>query len=264
MKKGKRFLSWLSTILVVVLLASTAAHALTLSVEPNKVQRAVPGKARVLIYANNATALISMGIKVTFNPAILQVDPALTGKYVDFNNGWMMDGDGNPATTNDQYTTPVIEIDNVNGSVTMIGGRLTGPSTTALSGKVLIGWITFTAKGNGTAALKVDLAKYHPSHPSQTFDNFVNLNGTVDEPTNKDTDLGWIYVGADACEANFDGNQSINFTDLAKIRTEFGRTDCNQPGKLCYGDINGDGAVNFTDLAITRSEFGRTDCPSLP
>jgi hypothetical protein len=264
MKKGKNFLWGLSILIAVGLILSTSAHALTLSVEPNKAQRAAGGKARVLIYANDATALISMGIKVTFNPAYLQVDAALTGKNVDFNSGFIMDGDGISATTGDQYTDPPIQIDNTNGSVTMIGGRLIGPSTTGLSGKVLLGWITFTTVGDGTAALKVDLAKYHPNNPSQTFDNFVNLDRTIDEPTNKNTDLGWIYVGANACEADFDGNQSINFADLAKIRTEFGRTDCNQPGKLCYGDINGDGAVNFTDLAITRSEFGRTDCPSLP
>jgi hypothetical protein len=264
MKRKKIFLGRLSVILVILLVASTAAHALTLSVEPNKVQRAINGKARVLVYANSATALISMGFKVTFNPALLQVDPALTGKNVDFNTGWIMDGDGNPTTTNDQFTTPNIEIDNINGSVTMIGGRLIGQSTTGLPGRALLGWITFTAVGDGTAALRVDLAKYHPSHPSQTFDNFVNFDGTVDEPANKDTDLGWVYVGANACEGNINGDARVNNADLGILKLEFGRNDCNQAGRVCLGDLNGDGRVNNADLGLIKTEFGRNDCPALP
>lgn len=269
MKKGKNFLWGISILIAVGLILSTSAHALTLSVEPNKVQRVVGGKARVLIYANDATALISMGIKVTFNPAYIQVESAFTGKNVDFNTGFIMDGDGISGTPGDQYTDPPIQIDNTNGSVTMIGGRLIGPSTTGLSGKVLLGWINFTAVGDGTAALKVDLAKYHPNHPSQTFDNFVNLNGTVDEPTNKNTDLGWIYIGANACEGNVtyadSGDIKINAADLAILKAEFGRIDCYQPGMFCKSDITGvDGKVNAADLAALKSEFGRIDCPSFP
>lgn len=264
MKVTKLLTLGLITLLGSVFALSNYAYAVTLSVEPNKVQRAINGKARVLIYANDASALISMGIKVSFNPATLQVDSANTAKYVDFNNGFVMDADGNSATTNDQYTTPTIEVDNGNGSVTMIGGRLIGTATNGLNGKVLLGWIVFNCVGNGVANITVDLAKYHPSHPTQRFDNFVNLNGTVDEPTNANTVLGWIYVGDNACEGNLNADARVNVSDLNLLKAEFGRNDCSQPGKNCVGDINVDGRVNVADLNLLKAEFGRNDCPSFP
>ncbi len=238
-----------------------AVQALTVSIEPQKMQRAVNGKARVMIYANDASALISMGVRVSFDPAILQADAATTNKYTAFSDGWVMDADGDALTEDDRYVTPAVEIDNTGGSVTMIGGRVIGTATTGLSGKVLLGWIDFTAVGNGTANLTVDLAKYHPNDPTDKFDNFVNLDGTVDEPVNKGTDAGWIYVGDDACEPDINSDGRVNVSDLLVMKGEFGRIDCNDPGQSCTADINGDGRVNVSDLLIMKGEFGRIDCP---
>ena len=85
-----------------------------------------------------------------------------------------MDGDGVQATENDQYTTPIVDT-STPGSVTMIGGRLMGPgaATDGLTGNVLLGWIDFSTVGNGSTYLQVSLAKEHPNHPDDTFDNFV-------------------------------------------------------------------------------------------
>ncbi len=176
----------------------------TISLEPANAQREVNGQVRVHIYANNADQLISMGVKVTFDPAVLEVVSA--EKYTAFADGWMMDGDGvdtQPPPDPNRYITPLVEIDNDGGSVTMIGGRFIGPtgaSTTGLSGKVLLGWIVFKAKTNGTSNLNVDLAKYNRIRLSKTFNNFVKLDGTPDEPTNVPGIWGRYEVFVRRCE----------------------------------------------------------------
>jgi hypothetical protein len=52
------------------------ADALDIVLEPANVQREVGGKVRVHIYAANAIDLISMGVKVSFDPSVLQVQNA--------------------------------------------------------------------------------------------------------------------------------------------------------------------------------------------
>jgi hypothetical protein len=237
------------------------ANALDIVLEPSIKQREIDDQVRVQIYADPAVDLISMGVKVSFDPTILQV--ASASKYEDIinNNGWIMDADGDPLTTVDQYTDPAVEIDNTAGSVMMIGGRLTGNTTTGLSGKVLLGWIVFDAVANGTSNLNVDRAKYHPNHDTQTYDNFVQLGGTVDEPTNVPGDLGTICVVDDACKGDLNNNGAVNFADLALMKANF-FTDCSTlaPWEVCVGDLNGDGQVNFGDLALIKANFFRDDC----
>lgn len=53
--------------------------------------------------------------------------------------------------------------------------------------------------------------------------------------------------------ADVNGDGYVNFTDLAQLRADFGRT--GTPGWIPT-DMNSDGSVNFTDLAILRSQFG--------
>jgi len=185
--------------LIAAFLLVDAAQALEIQLVPAIAQRAIGGKVRVHIYADPAVELISMGIKLSFNDPdqVLQVQGA--SKYEDFDQGWVMDADGDPLTTGDQYKLPLVEIGD--NDVTMIGGRLMGTTTSGLSGKVLLGWIDFAAIGNGSSNLHVDLGRYNPQE-GETYDNFVNLDGTVDEPTNVPANLGAIYVKADACECD--------------------------------------------------------------
>lgn len=204
-----------------------------------------------------------MGVKVTYTPSVFEVVEA--HKYEDFADGWVMDADGVDDGTPDQFFLPEVEIDvdtvADNGLVTMIGGRLMGGDTIGLSGKVLLGWIKFKAVGIGTSPLGIDLAREHPNHPTNTFDNFVRLDGQVDEPTV--VSFPEFCVKDDACEGdgNYDG--FVNFADLALLRANFG-TNCSSlpPGTPCLGDFNGDGYVNFGDLAVLRRDFGRDDCQS--
>lgn len=156
------------------------------------------------ISATGAENLVSMGVKVSFDPELLEVVDAVKHDVAgDPENAWRMTFVKEDGTTF-SYNTPEVEWDNTSGTVSMIGGHLyknkqTGSSTEGLSGTVLLGWIDFRAKALGTSDLYVDLARYHPNHPSQTYDNFVKLNQTVDEPTNVQTNLGAISVSDTTC-----------------------------------------------------------------
>jgi len=245
-----------------ILLFSSAGtvFALDISLEPSHSERAVNQKTRVLIYANSADNLISMGVKVSFDVSKLQV--VFAQKNTDFNTGFVMDPDGIAGGT--QYTTPDVEIDNTGvsgeGSVIMIGGRLIGNNTTGLTGKVLLGWIDFQAVGQGLSYLTVDRGKYSPNHPTNTFDNFVKLNGNIDEPSNVPGILGSVYVGTDACQGDINGDGYINNVDLNLLRANYPK-DCSTlpTGTLCVGDINGDGYVNNADLNLLRSQYPRSN-----
>ncbi len=247
-------------VVFLVLAWTVPGLALDIVLEPDNVQREIGGKVRVHIYADNAIALISMGVKVSFDASVLQVIEA--SKFEDVPDGWLMDGDGDPLTTGDQYNNPAVEIDNTAGTVTMIGGHLVGDTNSELSGKILLGWIVFEAKANGDSNINIDLGKYHPSHPTETFDNFVNTNGTVDEPTNLG-DLGTICVVENACEGDVNRDGVVNSGDSFKFKTVF-------PSSFGDGkydpscDLNGDGIVNPGDSFIFRSDFPRNDCPNCP
>ena len=245
----------LSVFLVFVF--SVSAWAVDIVLEPANAQRDIEDKVRVHIYADNCSNLLSMGIKVTFNTAVLTVVEA--SKYEDVDNGWLMDGDGDPATTGDQYNNPPVEIDNLNGTVTMIGGHLHGESTTGLSGKVLLGWIVFEAKANGKSNINIDLGKYHPSHPTETFDNFVNTNGSVDEPTNLG-DLGIICVLSGAHPGDINGNGFVEPGDYAVLRSHMNK-GFPDPDYNVLADLNGNGYVEPGDYAILRAHMNK---PVLP
>jgi hypothetical protein len=62
------------------------------------------------------------------------------------------------------------------------------------------------------------------------------------------------------CMADFTNDGKTNLTDLAKLKSEFGRTDCSILPPACLADATGDGKVNLSDLAKLKSEFGKTNC----
>ena len=236
---------------VVLLLVVSNAHALTVELIPANAQVAEGCQTTVGIYANDAVDLISMGVKVIFEPSVLEVVAAV--KSDDF----VMDADGDLVnTTDDQYRTPPVEIDNTNGTVTMLGGRLIGAATEGLDGQVLLGTITFKGLVNSKTDLKVDLGRYHPNHPTDTFDNFVSLTstgGNVDEPTNVGPDavLGTVCV---KFYGDTNGDGVVNILDKVAVRNAFGQG--GDPGWI-PADVNCDGVVNILDKVAVRNAFGQ-------
>ena len=201
--------SFVITLWAIFLIFSIPVYALEISVEPIEPDVAEQDTIQVDIYANSAVDLISMGLRISFDVAVLTVVRAY--KNMDFTGGFILDADGDPGTTSDQYNNPPVDIDNASGSVTMIGGRLIGTSTTGLSGKVLLGSIIFKTVQIGSSNISVDLGKYHPDHPSKTFDNFVNLDGSVDEPANLG-DVGAIHVLSDIDDDGLSDTYEENVT----------------------------------------------------
>jgi len=254
---GKIFLA----VWAVVFCFATISSALEFELEPSTAIQEISGKVRVKIYAANAISLISMGVKISFDPAVLQVETA--EKNTDFNQGWIMDADGDSGTGDDQYTLPAVEIDNTAGTVTMIGGRIIGTTTQGLNGRILLGLIDFTTIANGTSDLNVDLGRYHPQHPDKTYDNFVNLGGSIDEPTNKGSDLGKICVADNICQADLNIDGVTDMQDWLVFGDDWGRTNCDDPLlETCECDINGDGTCDMQDWLKFGEDWGRTDCPT--
>jgi hypothetical protein len=217
------------------------------------------------IYANGAVDLISMGVTVSFDPAVLEVTAAVKG------DDFVMDADGDLQTPGDQYRTPDPEIDNIGGTVTLIGGRLIGTTTEGLTGRVLLGTITFLGLANGSSDLTVDLGRYHPNHPTDTFDNFVSLTptgGEVDEPTNLNVNLypGSGEVLGTICvkiPGDADGNGVVNILDKVAVRNAFGKS-CSSPDWDPAADLNCDCVVNILDKVVVRNAFGQGGIPCNP
>ena len=246
---------------VVILLAVSNAYALTVELEPANPQIPENCQVSVDIYANGAVDLISMGVRVIFEPTALEVVDAVKG------DEFVMDADGDLGTLGDQYRTPDPEIDNINGMVTLIGGRLIGTTTEGLDGRVLLGTITFKGLVNSNSDLTVDLGRYHPNHPTDTFDNFVNLTpsgGAVDEPTNLNVGsypssgavLGSICV---KFPGDATGDGVVNILDKVAVRNAFGQSG---PDGWIDADVNCDGVVNILDKVTVRNAFGQSgiDC----
>jgi hypothetical protein len=138
----------------------------------------------------------------------------------------------------------------------MLGGRLIGDSTDGLNGKVLLGWIDFNTIATGTSDLMVDLAR-----DSEKFVHFAGLPSGESQDPSRDglpVNLGWIYVGDDACEADLDSSFAVDAIDADLFRTNFADpTGCLVAGRLCVADMNGDGTVDAIDADLFRGDFGR-------
>ena len=253
MKLNKKVISTICSILFLSsFVFAVAAGALDLELSPSSAQREAGGKVRVHIYATDAVALISMGIKVTFDPSVLQVDDTLTAK----SDGWVMDGDGDLGTTGDQHRTPNIEIDNTAGTVTMIGGRIMGSSTVGFTGKVLLGYITFDAVANGTSNLNVSLAQ-----ASSSFDHFVQLDGTVRDSELTLGNLGVICVVNNACTADINNNSLVDMGDFGLVRASMGKIFPDASYNV-IADLNANGMVDMGDFGIVRAQMGTQGCPA--
>jgi hypothetical protein len=79
-------------------------------------------------------------------------------------------------------------------------------------------------------------------------------NCTIDANADqRDTDADGI---GNICDADFDNNCAVNFTDLGSMKAVF-----FQPGTVDT-DMNGDGQTNFTDLGLLKGDFFQPPGPS--
>lgn len=60
------------------------------------------------------------------------------------------------------------------------------------------------------------------------------------------------------CYADCDNDTQVDIYDLIIMKSEFGRTGCNEVA--CESDCDGDGNVGLFDLAIMKSQYGKNNC----
>jgi hypothetical protein len=82
----------------------------------------------------------------------------------------------------------------------------------------------------------------------------VTVNALYGSDTYGDSDCEVCYA-----DCNHDG--TVDLFDLAILKTEFSRTDCDTTNP-CQADCNGDGSVDIFDLIIMKVQFLKDDCCS--
>lgn len=244
MKKGT-FLGMVFVMFLVLAMAVPAVWAQpSVSLNPSYAQRNLGGKVRMHIEMTGATELLSMGVKVTFPTDKLQVESASKNTEV-----WRF----KELEPDPLAYAPEIVIDNANGTVTMIGGRL----KPGVSGDVLLGWIVFNCSDTNTGAAPVTVSLANPS----PYDNFVREDGTVDDGSIVFTGATICIVAADACEGDFNNNYAVDGADFFRFRKANGAV-FPAANYDPAADFNANGAVDGSDFFLFRQDNGRTDCPS--
>lgn len=88
----------------------------------------------------------------------------------------------------------------------------------------------------------------------------LTRNGSVINTTRAEFEV----LASDPCEgADSDKDGDVDLDDFARLRAEFGRTDCNANNNWCNGtDTNWDEEVNIVEYRNLVSHFGRAGCIS--
>ena len=237
--------------MLLVLSLVVPVWAQEVSLNPFYAQRNLDGKVRMHINMTGATDLLSTGVKVIFPPDKLQVESA--SKNTDV---WKFE----PLEPDPKAYLPEVEIDNTNGVVKMIGGRLTG-----VSGDVLLGWIVFQCSDTNTGEASVSVEVANPS----PYDNFVGKKPAPEQdPPVYDTQMTFngatiCIVAADACEGDFNEDSAVGRSDARTFdrafNSSFGDTNYNPAA-----DFNADGRVIRSDARTFDQDFNRTNCPVCP
>lgn len=126
---------------------------------------------------------------------------------------------------------------------------------------------TYENKGRvdivGSALFDEDLSHYCNSSDSDDdgisddSDNCIHIpNGQFNPDVGGNSQLDTDRDGfGNVCDPDFDNDGSIDFSDLAYLKSKFFTGDPN-------ADLNGDGKVDFADVAIQKSMFFQSPGPS--
>lgn len=195
----------------------------------------------VYIYADiNGPAILSYGVKLTYDPAVLTVTSAAKNEAV-----WYM-GDG---SANNAYMDPET---GTAGEVVIIGGKLDTASPLAgVSGtRVLLGKVVFSRAESSTpfsSALGLTYGRMTTDNPPSlgAYKNFVAVDGTVKDGAGVAMETPVTHERGDA---NADG--VINVNDMIGLREEIGKPDAP-----VWADCNGDEVVNVNDMICLRTKI---------
>jgi hypothetical protein len=182
----------------------------------------------VFIYGDITPAILSFGVKLTYDPAALTVTSAEKNEAV-----WYM---GTPSAK-EPYMNPEISTP---GEVVFIGGKLdTAAPTAGVSGsRILLGKVVFSHSGaTMPPAITLDNGR------SGDYDNFVGTDGAVKDGA------GVAFTGVTIRErgdANADG--AINVQDMAAVKYYMTNGGVASPWKDC----NADGNINVQDMACVK------------
>ncbi|MFZ5569345.1 MAG: dockerin type I domain-containing protein [Thermodesulfobacteriota bacterium] len=187
----------------------------------------------VEVYAGTATAILSYGIKLTYDAEQLEVSGAEKNETV-----WFM-GDGTPSG-NSAYMNPDTSVP---GEVVIIGGKLdTAAPAAGVSGqRILLGRVFFNRTDSSmpfAPTLAIDLARTSP------YANFVSTAGQILDGDG----VGFSMKVVERGDCNGDG--SITPADIMAVKSRIG--SANAP---CYVDCNNDGAVTPQDINCVKRKI---------
>ncbi len=187
----------------------------------------------VEVYARMTPAMVSYGVKLTYDVAQLAVTGAEKNESV-----WFLGNDSSAG--NNPYMNPDTSVP---GEVVIIGGKLdTADPTAGVNGqRVLLGKVFFDRTESSmpfAPALTIALARTSP------YANFVTTTGG-----NLDgSGVSFAVKVVERGDCNGDG--AITPADIMALKSRIGST--NAP---CYVDCNNDGAVTPADINCVKSKI---------
>lgn len=226
--KGRGYLTFC---LVVVFLCVGFVQSAVADVDVNFEGAYTETDLALYIYADITSAILSYGVKISYDTSELTLSNAEKNEAV-----WFF-GDG---TDNHPYMEP--ETTNP-GEVIIIGGKLdtAAPSAGVTGGRVLLGKVFFNRQDTSmpfTPSLNIDLAR------GGSFDNFVQTDGVVLDGAGVEFSLE-LHERGDA-----NGSGGISTADYIIIRNSIGSADAPP-----WVDCNGSETVSTADYVCVRNKM---------
>ena len=207
-------------------------------------------------------------------------DPVVDNPFVldqTAERGGLIVAAGEPIT-NPRGTWPVCNPGQISGCVQNSAGTTDGNT---LTGGFMDIWVTTTVLAANGAVIHIDFTA--GTFTVNIFENLIFVAGGTIAPVVSDTDGDGLNDDADnctnvanngqpgtgpaqndtdgdgignMCDADFDDNCSVNFSDLGEMKAVF-----FQSGVL-EEDMDGSGSVNFADLGLLKAGFFLPPGPS--